>query len=546
MSRSQQHGSDALTTRGTNPPPEAACTRTSSERQDAALSIGGHLTALNEHAPAEAGHDWRLFRSGAGGIDSPFASSVLDEWGDLEARELALGFEPGRPFLLRPDLTPDVDVLRYFASPRFRLLALQSQLGYATNIRVFLSYLESQGVGWRNSTEDNLLNYEYRRRREPIEGQVAISGAAFARELAALNHFFGWQRDRGVIRESPVKLRSYTRHDGSRGTTPRLRPADLRSSNVKWLLPDAYREWRMVGLGGYTTSGHLDASSRKRNDGRNLAFADLLWTSGLRRREAGTLLRCELPALRSDGLLSRGRVADAVAKGRARNFWISRAGLRSIDAYVHSNRAASVQRAQAAGRYEQLRGRRVLRSVTAHRRARVEDESGSLTTVSLDGLSAADRQRVFVEGDDGLEPGMLWLSESGMPMHYDSWKMVFEDANRRCEELGVNIRCSAHMLRHSFALRCWAVATARIGFRKNDERWSLADLLDPWVLVQHLLGHRSPETTRDIYLAPTRDLDIELFLAGDDGIGSHDELLALVAESSPRVQGGRPDAAQQE
>ena len=536
MIPSQRRENDARTIQETNPTPAAACTRVSGERQDAALSIGGQLTTLNECASAEAAHDWRLLRSGAGRVDSPFASPVLDEWDDLEERELALGFEPERPFLLRPDLTPDIDVLRYFASPRFRLLALQSQLGYATNIRVFLGYLESQGVEWREATEDHLLNYEYRRRRKPIKGQTAISGASFARELAALNHFFGWQQNRGVIQESPVKLRSYTRHDGSRGTTPRLRPSDIRSSNVKWLLPDAYREWRSVGLGGYTTAGHLDASSRKRSDGRNLAFADALWTTGLRRREAGTLLLCELPALRSDGVLSRARVADAVAKGRARNFWISRAGLRSIDAYVHSNRAASVQRAQAAGRYEQLRGRRVLRSVTAHRRARVEDESGNLTTISLDGLSAADRQRVFIRGEHGLEPAMLWLTESGMPMHYDSWKMVFQDANRRCEALGVNIRCSPHMLRHSFALRWWAVAAGRIGLPKNDARLGLADLLDPWVMVQHLLGHRSPETTRDIYLAPTRDLDIELFLR-DDGIGSHNDLLALVAARSPRVQG---------
>lgn len=533
MTLSLQHKNDAPLTQATNPASEDACARVSSERQGADLSIGSQP----ELAPSEAGDDWRLLRSGAGPTDNPVAHPVLDEWDDLDERELALGIEPGRPFLLCPDLTPDVDVLRYFASPRFRLLALQSQIGYATNIRVFLSYLASQRVEWREATEDHLLNYRYRRRQEPIDGQVAISGSTFARELAALNHFYSWQQGRGVIEQSPVKLRSYTRHDGSTGTTPRLRPSDVYAANVKWLLPDAYGEWRRVGLGGYTPAGHLDASSRKRNDGRNLAFADTLWTTGLRRREAGTLLLCELPPVRSDGVLSKARVADSVAKGRGRNYWISRAGLRSIDAYLHSDRAASVQRAQAAGRYEQLPGRRVLRRVMARRRARVEDESGNVTTVSLDGLSAAERRRLLVEGDHGLEPAMLWLTESGLPMHYDSWKWVFADANRRCEELGVNIRCTPHMLRHSFALYWWAVAAGRIGLPKNDGDRSLVDLLDPWVLVQHLLGHRSPETTRDTYLAPTRDLDIELFLAGDDGIGSH-ELLALVGARSPRVQGG--------
>ena len=245
---------------------------------------------------SESTNDWHLLRSGAPVVQGPYAcSAVIAEWDDLDERELALGIEPRRPFLLRPDFTADIDVLLYCASPRFRLLAPQSQLGYANNIRVFLSYLESQGVDWREATEDHLLNYEYRRRRKPIEKQSSISGAAFARELAALNHFFGWQKDRGVIQESPVKLRSYRRHDGTTGTTPSQRPKNVRSWDVKWLIPDIYRDWRRVGLGGYTAEGLPDPSWRGRNDARNLAFADALWTTGLRRREAGTLLQCELP-----------------------------------------------------------------------------------------------------------------------------------------------------------------------------------------------------------------------------------------------------------
>ena len=175
-------------------------------------------------------YQWKLFRSGvpqaqAQGSCEPGA---LRAWDDLEDREQALGIEPGRPFLLRPDLAPDVDVLLYFASPRFRLLAPQSQLGYANNIRVFLSYLESQGVDWREAAEDHLLNYEYRRRRRPLKDQVAISGAAFARELAALHHFFGWEQDRGVIQESPVKAEVVPparRDHGHHSSTPALKRA---------------------------------------------------------------------------------------------------------------------------------------------------------------------------------------------------------------------------------------------------------------------------------------------------------------------------------
>ena len=485
---------------------------------------------------ADTADNWRLIKSGAPAVQGPYACSALDGWDDLEERELARGAEPGRPFLLRPDFKPDVDVLLYFASPRFRLLAPQSQLGYATNIRVFLSYLESQGVDWREATEDHVLNYEYRRRRKPIEGQAAISGAAFARELAALNHYFGWQKDRGVIQESPIKLRSYRRHDGTTGTTPRLRPKNVRSSDVKCLIPELYRDWRRVGLAGYTPDGLPDPSWRGRNDARNLAFADLLWTSGLRRKEAGTLLLPELPLPRQDGRLSRGRLGGAVAKGGPRNFRISQVGLRAIDAYRDSTRALAVLRAQAAGRYDHVRGRKIVRKLTVHQQARLEDEYGHITTESLHGLDADDRRRLFIEGTRGIEPAMLWLSESGMPIHHDSWKMVFEEANRRCEAQGVGIRCHPHMLRHSFALRWWAADVARIAQQQDDPSARRFEFIDPWVRVQHLLGHRSPETTRNIYLQPAREVEIDEMVNGDDGINTRDEVLAYIARRSRRVQ----------
>ena len=338
--------------------------------------------------------DWHLIKAGAPAIArAQVRAPALGDWGDLEERELALGIEPRRPFLLRPDFTPDIDVLLYFASPRFRLLAPQSQLGYANNHPgVSSPTCESQGVDWREATEDHLLNYEYRRRRKPIENQSSISGAAFARELAALNHFFSWQKDRGVIQESPIKLRSYRRHDGTTGTTPSQRPKNVRSWDVKWLVPDIYRDWRRVGLGGYTAEGLPDPSWRGRNDARNLAFADALWTTGLRRREAGTLLQCELPPPRHDGWLSRARVAGAVAKGGARNFRISQVGLRAIDGYRDSTRALAVLRAQAAGRYDHVQGRKIVRHVTARRQLRLENQHGNITTESLDALHEDDRQ----------------------------------------------------------------------------------------------------------------------------------------------------------
>ena len=72
--------------------------------------------------------------------------------------------------------------------------------------------------------------------------------------------------------------------------------------------------------------------------------------------------------------------------------------------------------------------------------------------------------------------------------------------------------------------------------KEKDRPAHQLELVDPWVRVQHLLGHRSPETTRNIYLEPAIEVDIELMLEGDDGIGSR-EVLARLEANSPRVQG---------
>ncbi|MBE8517075.1 hypothetical protein ILP97_06055 [Amycolatopsis sp. H6(2020)] len=57
----------------------------------------------------------------------------------------------------------------------------------------------------------------------------------------------------------------------------------------------AYRLWRDVGLRGYTPDDRRDRRWAGRNDDRNAAFADLLFSSGMRRTEGGSLLSIELP-----------------------------------------------------------------------------------------------------------------------------------------------------------------------------------------------------------------------------------------------------------
>jgi site-specific recombinase XerD len=481
---------------------------------------------------------WKLCRTGATSWTGGYSSTLLEGWADLEERERALGFQPGQPFLLRPDGSCDFGVSAYFASAAFQVLAYDSQISYATDMKIFLSFLERHGTAWREATPETLLDFEYWRRRDETNPS-RVGGSKFSRELAAIARFYRWQVARGVVSASPVLTVSTLDRRGESRTRAELQPTNVRSRKVKWLTPRAYRRWRDVGMGGYTAAGLLDEGWRGRNDGRNISMCDLMWNSGLRLREAGTLLTDEMPTVMGSENYLCGRIAEAVAKGRGRDYWVSRKALQRIDGYIMSTRAESVRRAQAAGRYDELRGMQVITDVTKRGVVTLEDERGQLLRVHLDGLDARQRLRLFRRTPHGVEPAAIWLSEAGTPMPYLTWEKVFADANARCGSRGVQIYCHPHMLRHSFALRMLLTA-----FHQFDRRMDLSEeqrlenrylFSDPWVLVQTMLGHANLSTTRNCYLEPVQGLQVDMFLNEDDDDDSIQDLLRRIAQTSPRV-----------
>ncbi len=481
--------------------------------------------------------EWGLFQAGGGGSSGRLAEGLPV---DLEDRERALGIRPGQPFLLRGDGSPDLDVLLYFNSASFRRLSLNSQIAYAYDLRLHLSFLSSQGVDWRDATEEHLLDFEYWRRRDERNPR-RVGGAKFARELTACRRFYEWQQRRDVIGRSPVEVRAVFRRDGSVVEVARLQPSNRRSVRMKWLTPAAYRQWCNVGLAGYRVDDSYDESWRGRNTGRNLAFAETLWSSGLRLREAATLLLAELPSSESSAYPS-ARLGEGVAKGRARDFWISRQALAAIETYRKWGRAEAVRRAQAQGRYDHVPGIMIMLSVTSNRVMIYRDLQGNKGEVPLDDLSADDRHRVFVEGESGLEPAMVWLSESGGLMPHTTWQKIFQLANARCAAQGLTDRsCHPHALRHSFALRWLCVFMHahehRFGLTPQERDEFRRTYGDPFTMVSQLLGHSSRETTEKIYLAPVRHLPLELFLDGTAGeIESPQDLLRLAAAADIRIQ----------
>jgi hypothetical protein len=296
----------------------------------------------------------------------------------------------------------------------------------------------------------------------------------------------------------------------------------------------------------------------------------LLLSSGLRRQEGGSLLTFELPTERLRlGRYCHGTVAAAVTRSkRSRVFYASVEAVAQVEAYVESERAWVVQRAQAEGRYDRLPMVRLVTGVTRGLRPAVQwvDRDGVAGAQELGRLGWRERQGLFVEGPQGPEPAWLWLSEQGLPLAPDRWNGVFRAANLRCEQVlltdeerqitrslrlaevrGKTPYATPHCGRHSFALYMLIVLNqlmeTRFGLSAADRRDFALLFGDPWFLVKILLGHADVETTKRHYLAPVAHLHLESILAaaGDGPDRQHevedlDGIFARLARESAGIQ----------
>jgi site-specific recombinase XerD len=504
--------------------------------------------------PAETAHDESLAFSGgewllywtARGVEVPAGfMALLDEWVGIDGRERALGIDGGTPILVDPVCRVDPRLALFFRRSRFGFLAEGTRLSYVKDYRLFFSFLWQRGKYWDEADSGDIDDYEAWRRRA-VDNPGRIGGAKWARELAAFKSLYDWALARGFINRSPVATHSVRLRDGSTVEVPDNQPRDVRAANVKWVTPRTFRLWRDIGLRGYGADGLPDRSWRGRNDGRNAAFAELLFESGLRLREGGCLLTLEVPDAVAGHAYYEGTVAAAIAKRRERMFYVHADAVSGIAAYLATSRRAAIRRAQRAGRYDQLAGKLVVTEIShgGQRRLCWEDASGRRGGAPAGAVGAAERRRLFLRGADGLEPLQLWLTEGGMPMDYQSWEAVFAAASERCERSGKPIKISPHTCRHSFALKMLVTVQRGLDVRSGldaDERDHVRKIYgDAFTLVKDLLGHRSEQTTRDIYLEPLNGIRLSMILDGSEDLSA---ILARVAAASRQVMDVAPDEA---
>lgn len=333
------------------------------------------------------------------------------------------------------------------------------------------------------------------------------------------------------------------------------------------MLRPAFERWRDVGLRGYGLDGLRRPGWRGGGcEDRDVAFVDGLYGTGLRLAEWASILDVELPR---DGRarFARAYLAAACAKGgrHGREYRIPRGVLGAVEAYldpVEGSRRLAIGRAQRAGRYDGLRGARIVAGYDARARvlylAQPAGEAGR-RAVRADALGPGERRLLFRETGQGLEPLAVWLTPGGMPKQPHGWEDTFQAANARVQNAWAAaggrhgeapLFCRPHMCRHSFALKWFSILSLaweqRLEGFTASEAADVRDMFgDLWFQLATLMGHADPATTRETYLEPFTSLQLDYLMSlldEDEGAGV-DALVRAVAAGTGRVLASLPAPA---
>jgi site-specific recombinase XerD len=446
----------------------------------------------------------------------PFVSELPGEWD----RWLAEDDTPARtPFLISPEFEYDVALNAFFRSATMVGAAGNTQAGYARDVAAFLTFLWScrDGKSWREATEADHTAYLIWWRRD--EHGPRVDDATWDREVAAVNRFYKWQICAGNVRVSPIpqrETRSMLTHLGRRGgersETPATYSHGASRERIEWLSAPSYRRWRDVGVRGYGPDGLPSPRFRGRWAARNATFCDLMVRTGMRLSGQAALSLFEVPLGRGLGGYQRFWLPPAIAKGgSARWIYVPASVIADLLSYAEIDRADVVEQARTEGHYQRLRRPLVVedpaRPVVVQRQP-----GGAVHRIRVAQLDIEERRRLLIDGPNGLEPAVFWLSESGMPVAVPTWKDLFREANLRCRAQGVNLSAHAHLLRHTFAVvtleqlqRGHIAALAELSAEQRGHYTRIFG--DPLDWVRRRLGHRSVVTTQ-VYLHALAELEM--------------------------------------
>jgi hypothetical protein len=488
--------------------------------------------------------------------------------GDVAERARRNGARQGTPVVVHTVGRVDARVNAFFRSGAMAVARPTTWRRYAFALVVWLNFLDALDRTWDNATGTDVEAFKEWRLTDGRNG-ARVAPTSFDTDRAALNSFYRWANLRyGVA--NPVPSATVARGgrrvggDGGWGAGLRvpgrdgLRPAQARRRQVKWMLRPAFEQWRDIGLRGYAFDGLRQPGwrgvARLKTATPRSSTACMGQGFGSPSGRACSMLSCRRLTVAGSGDRGSRRRAPRAATPAASTGSRVACSPHSPATWTRSRDRGDWRsgRAQAAGRYETLRGVRI---VTAyHPRARTLSvlESPGTVGVSVDVLGPHERRRLFRCTETGLEPLWVWLGPDGMPKQPQGWEDTFAAANARVaaawEAAGGKagecpLWARPHMCRHSFCLKWFSILSVvweqRVdGFTESeikDLRYQFGDI---WLQLATLMGHVDPATTRDIYLEPFTSLRVDYLMSlldEDEKSGLDTLVRAVAADSTDRV-----------
>ncbi|MFC9835580.1 integrase [Rhodococcus sp. NPDC127530] len=486
----------------------------------------------------------------------------LHEFGDVHVRAERNGARHGTPILLSSSGEADPRINLFFRFGSVAARRPRTWRRYAFSLVVWLDFLATRGRSWDEATPADFDDFKYWRITDHRNLQ-RVRPTSFDTDRAGLNAFYDWAARYGVANPVPTRVvaedqaQEVTSSDQRRDP---MRPAGSPRRQVKWLLRSAFEQWRDIGLRGYGFDGRRRPGWRGFNEDRDAAFVDGLYGTGLRLTEWSSILDVELPDEDALGRFPKAWLTAACIKGgkQGRTYRIPRSVVKAIAAYmdpVEGSRVEAIQRARRQGRYDQLSGLIMVTGCNRHSRTVTVMTSSGSTPVALDVLGPEERLRLFRATDAGLEPLAVWLGNDGMPKQAHSWEKTFQTANKRIKNQWAaahgkgddhTVECPLwarpHMARHSYALKWFSILSVvwsqqLEGFTDREKRDLREQFGDVWFQLATLLGHSSPEVTKDWYLEPFAGLQVDYIfsLLDEEERAAVEQLVGKVVQDSDRV-----------
>jgi site-specific recombinase XerD len=356
-----------------------------------------------------------------------------------------------------------------------------------------------------------------------------LAESSWGVQMTAVAAVYEWAEAEGHAEATPFTTALVQRLAADRVQTIKRNYAKLRPAKphvrIKYLQPDFGRLFCRA-LAGLNPDGSEDPTFRGWYPGRNHAMAQLVLSTGMRRREFTHLLVHEVPPLPAEQTEAPilFPVPELAAKGRKpRTTWIDYDALAAVHTYIRLDRAALA--ASASWRPT----RPLLVEEADLFGARI---NGRRTNWSA--LTPAERRRL-------VEPGggssLLAISRGGRP--FLDWATLFRRTSRRIRAT-VEPRfpdVHPHRLRHSFAMATlerlvtghYQRAAELVTAAGGDAALALyLTKADPLEILRDLLGHSSVTMT-EVYL---KRLDVHrIYRAAYDRAGQAAGLVDPVVDA---------------